>query len=171
MHRPAPSDAPLNPFRGQPVGELRARVLANLDSAGDLVVADAVRRRFEELATVDEWHGPPLWLHGDLHSANVVVSAGAISAVLDFGDLTAGDPAVDLAIGWMLFDEPARRLFRVAAGAGTEIDDATWCRAQAWALHFSLVYLLHAADSERFARMGTQLLAAVLADDSTRRLR
>jgi aminoglycoside phosphotransferase (APT) family kinase protein len=119
-----------------------------------------VLERFERLAAVDEWTGRPLWLHGDLHSANLVVVDGAICAVLDFGDITSGDPAVDLAFAWMLFDDEARSVLRTAAGG---IDDAMWSRAQAWALHFALLYVLNSADSDRFQRMGrVPRLAAVL---------
>jgi aminoglycoside phosphotransferase (APT) family kinase protein len=100
-----------------------------------------------------------VWLHGDLHTANVIVSDGSIVAVIDFGDLTAGDPAVDFAIGWMLFDDEQRVVFRSVAGG---VDDATWSRAQAWALYFGLMYLLHSADSPRFERMGTELLHRIV---------
>jgi aminoglycoside phosphotransferase (APT) family kinase protein len=158
LHRPAPPDAPVNPHRGQPVADLRPRVLANLELLGSQVEAPRVLARFEQLASVGRWSGDPLWLHGDLHAANLVVSGGAISAVLDFGDLTSGDPAVDLAVGWMLFGDEARGVFRSAAG---DIDDATWSRAEAWALHFALLYVLNSADNDRFARMGRSLLATV----------
>jgi len=161
LHREAPGDAPLNEFRGQPVGDLRARVVGNVARLGPLVDPVAVLARFDEAAAVDEWSGPPQWLHGDLHSANVLVADGAISAVIDFGDITSGDPAVDLAIGWMLFDAVDRDAFRHAAG---DVDDATWSRAIAWAVHFAVMYLLHSADSARFERMGTSLLSRVLAD-------
>jgi aminoglycoside phosphotransferase (APT) family kinase protein len=122
------------------------------------VDADRVRARWQELVDVDEWNGPPVWLHGDLHTANVIVSEGTISAIIDLGDLTAGDPAVDFAIGWMLFDEAHLATFRDAAGG---VDDATWSRAQAWALHFGLMYLLHSAESPRFERMGEHLLERI----------
>ncbi|MBG7604723.1 MAG: phosphotransferase, partial [Actinobacteria bacterium] len=117
------------------------------------------RARWRELAEVPEWGEDPVWLHGDLHTANVLVSDGALSAVIDFGDITSGDPAVDLAIAWMLFDAPQRQALRSAAGG---IDDATWSRGQAWALHFAVVYLLNSADNPRFQRMGTELLDTVL---------
>jgi hypothetical protein len=65
----------------------------------------------------------------------------------------------------MLFDETDRIIFRRAAGSTFAVDDPTWQRGRAWALHFALLYLLHSADSPRFARMGRTLLAAVLADD------
>lgn len=161
FHTEAPTDAPANPFRGQPMAYLRSRIPDTVERLGALVDGDAVSERAADLLEVDDWVGPPLWLHGDLHTANVVVRDGAIAAVLDLGDLTSGDPAGDLAIAWMLFGERERELFRDVAGSRFPIDDATWQRAQAWALHFALLYLLHSRDNERFGRMGAQLLAAV----------
>jgi len=136
--------------------------LFKLSAAADQFRADPVRGRLAELADVAEWEGPALWVHGDLHSANIVVDSGTISAVIDFGDVTAGDPAVDLAVAWMLFDGADRSVYRTAAGFTYPIDDATWQRGQLWALHFALLYLLHSADSPRLERMGTALLQAVL---------
>jgi hypothetical protein len=56
------------------------------------------------------WAGPALWLHGDLHPANVLTADGTICGVIDFGDLFAGDPACDLAAAWILLpDDTAGR--------------------------------------------------------------
>ena len=104
------------------------------------------------------WGGPPQWLHGDLHAANLLAADGALTAVIDFGDVTAGDPACDLAIAWQLFDAASREEFRRAAG---DVDEDTWGRAEAWALHFAVLYLLHSADSPRLRRMGTRALGAL----------
>ncbi len=163
FHTPAPPDAPDNQFRGQPMAYLRPRVSDNIEHLGSTIDARSVAGRADELLDVDDWVGPPLWLHGDLHTANLVVRNGEIAAVLDLGDITSGDPAVDLAIAWMLFGDDDRASFRAAAGSVLAVDDAMWQRGQAWALHFALLYLLHSADSERFARMGRSLLAAVVA--------
>jgi aminoglycoside phosphotransferase (APT) family kinase protein len=38
-----------------------------------------------------------VWIHGDLHPRNVLVNQGRFCAVLDWGDVTAGDAAADLA--------------------------------------------------------------------------
>lgn len=150
LHVPAPADAPHNAYRCGPASEPRPRFERALDRLSALVDSPLVWSRWEELVGVDEWDGEPVWLHGDLHTANVIVGRGVI---------TAGDPAVDFAIGWMLFGDDDRAVFRTAAGG---VDDATWSRAQAWALHFALMYLLHSADSPRFERMGTGLLDALL---------
>jgi aminoglycoside phosphotransferase (APT) family kinase protein len=168
FHTPAPPDAPENPFRGQPIADLRPRIDANIERLGASIDADLVAGRATELSEVAEWAGPPVWLHGDLHAANIVVRDGTIVAVLDLGDLTSGDPACDLAIAWMLFGEDERHVFRRAAGSHDPVDDETWQRGQAWALHFALLYLLHSADSARFARMGADLLAAVAGPASIR---
>lgn len=160
LHRPTPPDAPVNPFlRGQHVGTLTERVHANLERL-DLDRTDELSATWSRLSGADPWDDPPVWVHGDLHSANVLVDRGSISAVIDFGDMAAGDPAVDLAIGWMLFDDESRPVFRSSAGAGD--DDQLWMRAEAWALHFALLYLANSADNPRFDRMGRELLARVL---------
>jgi aminoglycoside phosphotransferase (APT) family kinase protein len=162
FHTPAPPEAPDNQFRGQPVAYLRPRIRDNIELLGSTIDAGSVAAQANHLLDVDDWGGPPLWLHGDLHTANLIVRNGEIVAVLDLGDITSGDPAVDLAVAWMLFGEDDRTTFRAAAGSVLAVDDATWQRGQAWALHFALLYLLHSADSERFARMGRSLLSAVV---------
>ena len=74
------------------------------------------------------WSGPPVWIHGDLHPCNLLVTDGRLSAVLDFGNLTAGDPATDLSVAWM--------------------------RARGWGLALGLAYLAHSRDN---ADMGTSV--------------
>ena len=60
---------------------------------------------------------------------------GALTAVLDFGGLSLGDPTVDLVVAWEVLDPPARELFRRQVG----VDDATWLRGRAWALSITLM--------------------------------
>jgi aminoglycoside phosphotransferase (APT) family kinase protein len=160
LHRAAPADAPTNvALRGRPLAELSDRF--DLHLARDVVPdARAADERWRELTAVEPWRGPATWVHGDLHTANVLVDRGAICAVIDFGDVTAGDPAVDLAIAWMLFDGDHREVFRSCAGAAD--DDALWLRAEGWALYFAVVYLANSADNPRFTRIGRDLLATVL---------
>ena len=58
----------------------------------------------------------PVWLHGDLHPANVLVAEGALAAVIDFGDVCNGDPATDVAAAWMLLPASAVPAFARAYG-------------------------------------------------------
>ena len=159
LHQPADPRAPDNPYRGQDVRSLEERVISNLSKA-DLPSDDHVLARWRRAADVAVHAGEPRWVHGDLHGLNVLVAGGQIASVIDFGDITAGDPAVDLPIGWMLFDGPEREQFRAAVGA----DDAQWSRGWAWAMHFAIVYLANSADHPQLQRQGDQLLATLMAD-------
>jgi aminoglycoside phosphotransferase (APT) family kinase protein len=100
-------------------------------------------------------------LHGDLHPYNLVVHEGRIAAVIDFGDITAGDPATDLGIAWMLLPPDVRPVLRDAVG----VDDATWARGRGWALGLGLAYLANSASTPAFARLGLATIDAVLADE------
>lgn len=165
LHRPAPPDAPVNPYRGIPLARREGRFVDSVAQLADVIDAAAVRRCWARLADTPPDPGPPRWLHGDLHPANLLVRAGRLAGVLDFGDLTAGDRATDLSIAWMLLPSRSRTRLRDAAGAEAPIDDATWARARAWALHLSVAYLAGSADHPVIARIGRTTLAAVLADD------
>lgn len=140
LHQPAPTTAPLNPCRGgdllrrAPLVAERVTVLEGRHSR--LIPADT-QERWTELARVRAYSGPPRWLHGDLHSHNVLVDDGRITAVIDFGDLTSGDPATDLAGVWFLLDGLGREAFRAAYPC----DDDTWLRGRGWAVHLALAVL------------------------------
>ena len=67
-------------------------------------------------------------MHGDLHPANVIVTNGTLTGVVDFGAMFAGDPAADLAAAWVLL--PAGMDARFFA-AYAEADEAMVRRARA----------------------------------------
>ena len=161
LHQEAPRDAPANPYRGVPLAQRDEVVRQRAEQLSDLIDTPSVLSSWTDLSSVPAWDGPPLWLHGDLHPANVLVDHGRVSGVIDFGDITAGDPATDLAVAWMLFPAEARPMFRAAAG---NIDDNTWVRARGWALSLALAYLANSADNPMFARLGEHVLHEVLAD-------
>jgi aminoglycoside phosphotransferase (APT) family kinase protein len=76
------------------------------------------------------WTSPPAWVHADLHPANLLARRDRITAIIDFGELGTGDPAIDLLPAWALLTARTRDLFRAEASA----DDATWTRGRGWAL-------------------------------------
>lgn len=158
LHTPAPPDAPVNPFRGVPLVERTGTVMQNLSAVADQVDGAAVRRTWAAALAAPRWAEPPVWVHGDLHPANILVRRGRISGVLDFGDLTAGDPAADLSVGWMLLPADCHPAFQASAGAS----DTSWARATGWALALGLVYLAHSADNPQLAAVGRRTLRAVL---------
>ncbi|MGI9598749.1 MAG: phosphotransferase [Acidimicrobiales bacterium] len=105
------------------------------------------------------WSGRPIWLHGDLHAFNLLADQGRLSAVIDFGDITGGDPATDLAIAFSMFDPTHRRTFRDAAQSDHRpIDDAMWSRAEGWALTVGLAIAASSADHPPMMELGRKMI-------------
>jgi aminoglycoside phosphotransferase (APT) family kinase protein len=159
LHQPAPPDAPTNPYRGVPLAGLRDRITRDAIEHVGGIDREQVRARWARFLEVPLWDRPPVWLHGDPHPGNVVVHEGAVSAVVDFGDITAGDPASDLAVAWMHFGPEARAPFRSACGG---VDEDTWQRAHGWALALGLVIGAHSADNPAYAALAHRTIAAAL---------
>ena len=135
LHRPAPDDAPRNPWRDVPLREREAthhQVLSELGHprTGALVA------ELHDLAQVPGPAGPKVWVHGDLHPRNLVVRGRRLAGLIDWGDLHGGDRAVDLAGVWMLL--PERLHGQVRDGLG--VDDDTWARARGWALVLGVMF-------------------------------
>jgi aminoglycoside phosphotransferase (APT) family kinase protein len=102
-----------------------------------------------------------VWIHGDLHGANLLVDDGRLSAVIDFGCLCAGDPAGDLIAAWMYFGSTGRDAFRAAL----EVDDATWERGRGWALSIGLIALPYYRETNPvFAGIADRAITEALAD-------
>src|SRR5690349_18293908 len=89
LHAPAPPGAPVNPFRGGPLAERAGRVTEHLGLVVSGTDAGAARAIWQSAIEAAPWAGPPTWVHGDLHPANILVNVGRISAVIDFGDPTS----------------------------------------------------------------------------------
>ncbi len=161
LHVAAPSDAPVNPFRGVPLEQRTDRLLAAVETLREVIDGPEVVALWAKLVIAPA-STTAVWIHGDLHPANILVNAGKTSAVIDFGDITSGDRATDLAVAWMLFPAEVRLVFREAAGAR---DEATWARSRAWAIALSLAYLVGSADNPMMHNIGIRTLAAALESD------
>lgn len=88
-----------------------------------------------EAALATSWQRSPVWVHGDISAGNLLVKEGDLSAVIDFGQLTVGDPACDLAIAWTMFYGKSREVFR----SSLLLDKETWTRGRAWTLWKALI--------------------------------
>ncbi len=144
LHRPAPEDAPASPWRGIALCDVESRMVERLEQIppADAATLSAVWSR---CADAPPHGGPPLWLHGDLHPLNVLARSDAtpaLRAVIDWGDLCRGDPATDLAVAWLAFDEPGRAAFRAAAAKRHPLADPVWDRALGWAVSLGVLFML-----------------------------
>ncbi|WP_433384587.1 aminoglycoside phosphotransferase family protein [Actinoplanes sp. CA-142083] len=149
LHQPAPDDAPAGRDRGGPLAdraEAFARGLAAVTKRGLIDDPEAVGAVWQDALSAPPWDGPPLWLHADLHPANVLTDGGALCGVIDFGDLCAGDPAYDLSAAWLLLPEDAIAGFHAAYRRAGETDAATMRRARGWAMARVLSGILIADD-------------------------
>jgi aminoglycoside phosphotransferase (APT) family kinase protein len=159
-----PGDAPHNPYRGGPLGPRHAGAIERLERlrptlrdccdvdqlAAGLAIANEVPIDTE-----------PVWLHGDLHAKNIVSAQGRIAAVIDWGDICAGDPATDLASVWNLFELSAHARFWEDYG---EVSRPTRQRAAGWAITFGLMlWDSHHGADPAFAKLGLTTLSRVAA--------
>ncbi|MFC8734001.1 phosphotransferase [Luteimicrobium sp. NPDC057192] len=160
LHVPAPSDVPVNPFRGVPLADRAAGFTERLGRA-DADSRPVLEGAWAAGLAAPVHDGAAVWLHGDPHPGNVVVGVGAadgedaLAALVDFGDVTGGDPASDLATAWLSFDAAGHDAFRSAyAAAGGTTDEATWTRARACAASLALALLAFPDDHPLMAEVG-----------------
>ncbi len=155
LHVAAPADAPASSDRGAHPKECTdgfekfLQAIAPGGIAADVRAVRAVRAVrdvWDDAVAAPEWEGPPVWLHGDLHPANVVVSDGTLSGVIDFDAMFAGDPAWDLAAAWLLLPAGASSRFFEAY---PHTDEATIRRARGLAALKSLFLILMGQNGER----------------------
>ncbi|AFZ67706.1 aminoglycoside phosphotransferase family protein [Deinococcus peraridilitoris] len=122
---------------------------------------EAVTAVWEAALHAPAWQGRGVWVHGDLQAGNLLARNGRLSAVIDFGGLNVGDPAVELIVAWNLFDAPSRRVYRAVLG----VDEATWTRGRGWALSVALIALpYYRHTNPAIVAASWQTIEAVLSD-------
>ena len=139
LHRIDTTGGPLagspNVSRGVPVAQRDTSTRTALRDLETLNLIDIrpATEAWEIALAAPVWDRPPVWFHGDLHSGNLLALDGRLSAVIDFGCMGVGDPAVELLPAWSLLSADSREVFRDAL----QVDDATWARGRGWALSFA----------------------------------
>jgi aminoglycoside phosphotransferase (APT) family kinase protein len=146
LHVEAPAEAPTSSDFGTHPNKCTDGFDHFFEAVVPAGIADEVRAVWDDAVAAPEWEGPPVWVHGDLHPANVVVSSGTLSGIVDFGAMCAGDPAWDLAAAWVLLPaSTASRFFDRYAHA----DEAAIRRARGLAAMKSLFLMLMGQNGER----------------------
>ncbi len=157
-----PPPGPHNFFRGGPLAIYDSETRDAIAALDGKIDTGAVTAMWEA-ALKATWHGTPVWLHGDVSAANLLVRKGRLSAVIDFGCSGVGDPACDLTIAWTLFSGKSREAFCAAL----PVDSATWARGRGWALWKGLITLAeHINTNPLEAGKARRVIDEVLADQA-----
>jgi len=165
LQRIDPDDGPRSgtpgTSRGVPLAPRDADTRDSIAKLEGIIDTAAATAAWDAALAAPVWDGPPVWLHGDLQSGNLLVRDGRLSAVIDFGCLAVGDPACDMMVGWTLLTAESRAAFRAAVG----VDDATWARGRGWALSFGVgAYSYYKDTNPVLAGIGRHAIAEVLGD-------
>jgi aminoglycoside phosphotransferase (APT) family kinase protein len=165
--RQALGDPALRWYRGRPLASMDDDVRRLLRDCREIdgldLDLDACAAFWDEAMSLPGVHDAvgPRWYHGDLQAENLLVRDGRLTAVLDFGGLSIGDPTVDLVVAWELLDPEARSTFREAVG----VDDETWLRGRAWAMPLALMaFPYYGATMPERCRSRLAMVHAVLAE-------
>lgn len=150
-----------NHNRGVPLGALHDVVQrAAPDLARDYAVDDLLSL-WDTARSAPNWSGAPIWVHGDLSEGNLLTLNDRLSAVIDFGLMARGDPAVDLAPAWSIFEGPTRARYLQRVG----LDDATVARGRGWALYQAIVNLSYYGDRHaQLSRQSHRVIEALFAE-------
>ena len=166
LHAVDPAGGPVKPPGSRGSALLHAddgvrRVLPRLAEHDDGFDLAAAERAWDACLAAPDWDRDPVWIHGDLQPGNLVVDAGRLTAVIDWGALGVGDPAPDVAPALWTFTGEARDAYRDAVAP----DDATWVRACGWALAPSLTGIdYYRRTFPRMAEHGRRMVHAVIAE-------
>lgn len=115
-----------------------------------------------EKACQTRWIKNPVWIHGDLSTGNILMKNDSLSAVIDFGGMSLGDPACDLVIAWTFLKDNSRQIFM----REMTLDKDTWLRAKAWALWKATFELCEIADKNSSeAQVQKEIIQDVLDDE------
>jgi len=157
----APLAGPHNHLRGAPLAAFDPEMRRRFNVMSDVPDLGAIVAAWERGLAVPTWVGPPVWVHGDLKAANLLMRDHTLTGVLDWGLAGVGDPAADLSGGWSIFDGRTRTAFRAALA----VDDTAWARGRAWALIEGVLNLsYYRGRVEVLAQAGRRVIDQVLAD-------
>lgn len=155
-----PAGGPASKSRGGTLADRDPVSQASAAALRDSLDVRPILEAWEAAVAEPAWTGTPVWMHGDLHPANLLVSDGELTGVIDFGLVGVGDPACDLMVAWTYLSAEARQVFRDALA----VDDATWARGRGWALHLGLMAAAALSDSTVLGGIGRYTIAEVLSD-------
>lgn len=134
----------LTSYRGGPLGARDALTRSAIAQCGDYLDTDILLQVWEIVSQIQENSAGPCWIHTDIQPGNLLVNEDKLAAVIDWGGMAVGDPAVDLIVAWNLLDKNNRDVFKRAV----DTDTATWVRGRAWALSIGVIAYAYYVEKE-----------------------
>ena len=136
-------------LRDEPPLGARAGTLALLDREARWAIGrlegfdvDRVMSIWDAARRAEEWGEVPVWTHGDLLAANLIMRDGSLAGVIDWSGSGIGDPACDAQLAWFFPPEP-RAVFLNALG----FDAATRARARGWVVWQTAMFIPYYAET------------------------
>jgi aminoglycoside phosphotransferase (APT) family kinase protein len=144
LHTIPTADYEITAYRGGPISARDALTRESIAQCAPHLDAAVLLRTWDNVSQVRENTAGACWLHTDIQPVNLLVDNGELAAVIDWGGIAIGDPAVDLIVAWNLMGPEAREHFRRAV----KVDDETWRRGRAWALSIGVIAYAYYVDKE-----------------------
>lgn len=116
--------------RGRPLRYSDTDMRGAMESLRGELDVDVVLAVWDAALAAPGWDGEWVVCHGDLSDGNLLLRGGRLHAAIDWSLFGLGDPALDLAVAWDVFDADGREHLR----RELDVDDATWARARGWAI-------------------------------------
>jgi aminoglycoside phosphotransferase (APT) family kinase protein len=152
-----------------PAGK-RAGVLTPLDGRTrwaigqleGLVDIDRAAAVWDEALRAEPWDRAPVWTHGDLLAANIIMRGNSLAGVIDWSCAGIGDPACDAQLAWF-FPPKQRTVFLNALG----FDAATRTRARGWVVWQTATFIPYYSDTIPEAVATAKLRLQAVLDDTS----
>jgi len=98
-------------------------------------------------------------VHRDLGPGNLIVQHGRLAAVIDWGALSIGDPALDVGFGTLFSGEARAAFLSVLPG-----DDQMWQRIRGWQLTNVVSIPYYAETNTQMATAAQRVIEEVLGE-------
>jgi aminoglycoside phosphotransferase (APT) family kinase protein len=136
------ADLPSDPFKRANMSTRVPRTLTALEEIGGLwslpktVHEELLDARRLRVTLTDR----PAVLHGDLHPRHLLIEDGALSGIIDWGDVCRGDPSIDLAVTWYALPPDGRADFFAEYG---RVSEDQLVRARVLSLFMCAALVIH----------------------------
>ena len=157
LHQHSPGDGPVNHYRGVDLEKKAKDVKDRIErlKLKTRLITKKIEKLWDTALTTSKSNENCL-IHGDLHPQNIIVEDKKIKAVIDWGDITTGDPANDVASLWMIFNnKKTRQIALTEYGASQVLIN----RSIGWAIFFGTLLLDTGwGINEQLTNIGSQIL-------------